>query len=207
MDKIGVEEPTPIPHEEVVDTILYGKEKADFDKSGYIIRNRFPYGTSEPSLSFILSNTRVGLEVKPIDTSDEKNISFSVSSDENYSYQVIAVQQKVLISSAGNKIDNTVCNLPKLPCTMTFARPWTDPGAYGFGYRLSGDDTSYDFHDSNSYRSFPLNSKSEFPVTILENQNTSGTKQFQMFLKINFPPSYQMSTYVTDISLFILPKL
>lgn len=199
---IRYEEPTPIPQVKSVDYVLYGKDLEDYNERGYVI-----YTGLDQGLSVNMSANRLAIEPQPMDSVAEKQISFSVSGDSTYSYQVLAVQQRSIGTSNGALIENTVCDLSFLPCTSSLARNWTSSGSYGFGYRMKGIDVGKDFHDSNRYRPFPLNSKNQKPIILMQNNNVSGTRQSEMFLKTVFPPTFQEGTYIGDVSIITLPVL
>lgn len=199
---IRYEEPTPIPSVKNVDYVLYGKDLQNYNDHGYIIHT-----TMDDGLSFNMSTTRLNIEHQPMDSTIEKQISLAVSSESTFSYQVLGVQQRSLGTSNGAIIENTVCNLSFLPCTTSLARRWNSSTSYGFGYRLKGTDIDKDFHDSNNYRPFPLNSKNQKPVFIMKNNHVNGTRQSDIFLKLIFPPTYQEGTYIGDLSVIVLPTL
>ena len=202
LNDIRYDEPTPIPHVNPSDSVLYGDEAKSYDEHGFVIQTDL-----EDGLTFNISRTRVNIDPQPMDAVVEQDVSLSVAADERYSYQVLGVQQRTMATGNNAQIDNTACDIAFLPCTSSLARKWSSAGAYGFGYRLKGDDVSPDFHDSSHYRPFPLNSKNQAPVLMMQNINSMGTRQNQMYLKVVFPPTYQQGTYIGDLSIITLPKL
>lgn len=203
LEDIRFEEPTPMPARDATDTVLYGNEREEFNKHGYVIR----HSSSPSGLTFSLSPMRIGFDPQPDETTVEKTVVGSVAGDNQYSYQLFVAQQKLFTSNTGSTIDNTGCDVAHLSCTSTLARRWQSSGAYGFGYRVEGNDIPFDFHDRTHYRPFPLISNNDEPLVLLNKNNISGTRQFQLFLKLNFPPSFQESTYTGDLSIIALPKL
>jgi hypothetical protein len=202
IEDIRYEEPTPIPQVKNIDYVLYGEDLENFNKHGYVIHTSLDGG-----LALNMSANRINIDPQPMDTIIEKQINLAVSSDSTFSYQVLGVQQRSLGTSNGSIIENTVCDLAFLPCTSSLARHWTSNTSYGFGYRLKGIDTDKDFHDSNSYRPFPLNSKNQKPIFLMKNIDVGGTRQSELFLKTIFPPTFQEGTYIGDLSIIVLPTL
>jgi hypothetical protein len=202
IEDIRYDEPTPIPHVEPSDSVLFTQDGQDYETKGYVIHTNLDSG-----LLLNLSKTRVSIDPQPMDTTNEEPVSLAIAADSEFSYQVLAVQQTPTSTSTGLKIDNTTCDIAFIPCTSSLGRKWISTGSYGFGYRMKGDDSGKDFHDSSVYRPFPLNSKKETPVVLMENNNTSGTRQNQLYLKTIFPPTYQEGTYVGDVSIIALPKM
>jgi hypothetical protein len=161
----------------------------------------------DDGLSLNMSANRLNIEPQPMDSTVEKQINLAVSSDSTFSYQILGVQQRSLGTSNGSIIENTVCDISFLPCTTSLGRQWNSSTSYGFGYRIKGSDVDKDFHDGNNYRPFPLNSKNQKPVFLMKNNDVSGTRQSDLFLKLIFPPTYQEGTYIGDLSIIVLPTL
>lgn len=199
-------EPTATPVPEVVDTVLYGKEKEQFDKQGFFIRQSTPAQTAIPHLRFGISKTTVQFHDIESAVPQEDSVKVTVSSDSPTGYQVFLWQDSLLTSISGDTVNNTECNTNDT-CSYMTASLWRDTGSYGYGYRMDGLDIPHDFHKPAYFRSFPVRAEEHPAVRIMNNFQLMETRQSTITFKLNPPPSVQNATYQNTVTILAFPQL
>lgn len=203
---IAPPKPTATPIPEIVDTVLYGEEKKQFDKQGFYIRQSAPAQKTIPHLRLSLSHTSVEFTDTESSVPQERPVTITVSSDSPSGYQVVLIQDTPLTSITGDTIANTECN-PNDACTYSTASLWRDTGSFGYGYRIEGNDTPADFNKPAYFRSFPIRSLKQPAIRIMNNFQLVETRQSVITFKLNPPPSIQTATYQNTVTILAFPQL
>ena len=187
----------------------------EFSSSGYIIKAGFQYWHSIVPFSFSISDININLgEIQPNDPKTATtNLTVSFGAAGNY--QVTAIEQTKLTSLSGlDYIDDTNCDSG---CDETSAGLWTSTSAYGFGYKMSGEDIPNTFTScgSNCYRRFPDLSTSENPAVVMSSANVTVNlaskpkdiyHQSTVTFKVNIGPGQASGSYQTIINFLATPS-
>lgn len=206
---------TPTPTKiQARDHIIYGEQKAKFEKDGIVVIDTPPAQETKSYLETSLSSVKISFDSLRPNMMQEKSVSMGVSSNSgSYSYQVVGMQSGFFVSPGGFGIDNTLCDIVKTPCTTTYARKWESNEASGFGYRLRGQDSPLDFINDTYYRVFPVTvdkkgkSTSDLPVVLFQNNSIEGNREGAITFKIVPPPTFTEGTYTTELKIITYPSL
>ena len=205
----------------------------EFQSNGYVVKAGFQYIYSRIPFSFYLSSIRVDLGTLLPSTPSIGNITFKVSFGGAGQYVVTARADAPLTTYQGtNSISFTGCNGGADTCTITNAKLWNSSSAYGFGYRMTGQDVPADFTDlvyNSYYRPFSNNLLSESAATIMQSSNVTAditptpaipytpapiltgvprttTHQAVMTMKVNVSSFQQAGSYATVLRFLATPS-
>ncbi|MFH0773029.1 MAG: hypothetical protein V1922_01845 [bacterium] len=149
----------------------------EFQSSGYVVKAGFQYIYSRVPFTFYLSSIRVDLGTLLPNTPATGDITLKVSFGGAGQYIVTARADAPLTEVQGPDIISfTGCNGGVDTCTITNAKLWNSASAYGFGYRMTGQDVPVDFIDliyNSHYRPFANRLISEAPATIMQSSDVT----------------------------------
>lgn len=132
----------------------------EFEKTGIRITHGYPFSAQNPTIQGNLSQGTLTFDLNDIHSSTQETlVTYSGLSP---SYTVSIEQNHDLKKLSGESIPATTCDQEN--CTPTFARYWNSAAAIGFGYSMSGNDTTTDFVNENYYRSLMSRSEKAAPV-------------------------------------------
>lgn len=201
-------QPTPTPTPEVpVDTILYGEERAVFEREGYVVRSSFPFEETQASLVFGINDTQVEFREARVNTPAEERVQLTLSASAPFAFQTMISQENDFHNADGKSIPRTSCNSSAPPCTTTYARVWNANGSYGFGYSMQGSYIPADFKIPGAHRPMPIKNKKEHAVPVLFTAYAPKEVSAAIIFRLNLSPDYQENTYSNIVTLLTIPRL
>lgn len=133
--------------------------------------------------------------------------TLTISNGSATGYNVTASQNQPLTASgSGAIIPDTTCDGGA--CSETASTAWISTLTYGFGYRcdnVSGTNCTGGFSDSNYYKQFADNSKSETPQVVMRGKNIGKRIQSKITYKLNISGTQQAGTYSNIITYIATP--
>jgi hypothetical protein len=180
-----------------------------FQSDGYIVKAGFQYIHSIIPFSFSISDISInfGSVIASIPTTQttDLTVSFGAAGE----YQVTAIEEgKLRTLNEANNISDTSCDGGgENTCNEDWAKPWTQNSAYGFGYRMDGDDIPQAFAtESSHFRPFPDRTTDELPRVVMSSGNVGKNRQSTVTFKLNVSPIQTAGTYQTVINFVATPS-
>lgn len=174
------------------------------NSSGHVVRSGFQYFYSIIPFQFSLSNTMVELgELTPGSFSTGAT-TITVSSGGAGAYQVTAQENHPLTLIGGTAtIPDTTCDASS--CTESTAGVWTNTSAYGFGYRMSGQDVPAAFTPANSFRQFANSALNETPQIVMSSTSVGKNRSATVTYKAAISGSQAAGRYDNTITYVATP--
>ena len=204
-----------------INTTLGQTSAGEFSRNGYIISAGFQYVKAIIPFTFSISKNYIDLGTLVPNNFTNDTATLRVSFGAAGSYQVTAIEEGQLRTmDNSNTIVDTGCNGGNT-CDETGADVWDSTSAYGFGYKMSGEDIPSTFNQpgcsNNCYRRFPddLNLPTPEPPAILMSNNdvtlTLNSKPKDIYheavitFQANVEATQQAGTYQTIINFVATP--
>jgi len=180
-----------------------------FQSDGYIVKAGFQYLHSIIPFFFSISNININfgsvIASTPVTQTTDLTVSFGGAGQ----YQVTAIEEgKLRTLNDANNIPDTSCDGGgENTCNEDWAKPWTLNSAYGFGYRMDGDDIPQAFAtESSHFRPFPDRTTDEPAVVLMSSGNVGKNRQATVTFKLNVSPIQTAGTYQTVINFVATPS-
>lgn len=178
-----------------------------FSSNGYVIKSGFQYVHTLFPFRFYLSDTSIDFGTLSFDTLTDRQFNVEIS-NRGSGYDVLAIADTKVrrLSSAGiQEIPNTLCN-GSPNCSESTATLWDQTDAYGFGYRVTGDDRPADFDSANYFRRFTILSDNEVPVSIMASSGIAKSRVATVTLRMNVSTTQEAGTYQTILRFVAVPR-
>jgi hypothetical protein len=179
-----------------------------FQSDGYIVKAGFQYIHSIIPFRFSISNININFGTIIANNPVTQTTTLTVSFGGAGQYQVTAIEESSLQTLSGtNNIPNTTCNGGDDTCNEVWAKLWDSLSAYGFGYRMDGNDIPQAFATNAGYfRPFPDQTVLESPAIIMSNPNVGKNRQSTVTFKLNVSPIQPAGSYQTVINFVATPS-
>ena len=188
---------TPTPH------TLPPANLAELKQQGYTILSGKDDQYAAQHFTIAISQTSITFENTPNQSTQQKDLDISVSSEGTYGYQIIASQPSILTTMTGLTIKNTTCDSPQYSCSVNNAASWESDTSYGFGYTIKGNDTPRDFNNSTYFRPF----SAERDITIMSESMTEKVRTATVTMRLKTQAGQPEGSYHTTVQLLALPKM
>lgn len=177
--------------------------------ANFIVKSGFQYFYSISPFSFSITNIDIDFGTLTPANPVYRQSYLSVSNQSANGYIVSAYENhQLLFPAMGALIPDTTCD-SGTSCTQVTPGLWTSTLTYGFGYRcdlVSGTNyCSADFSNSNNYKQFADNSKSESAQTIFSSHVSGKNQQAQVTYKVNISSMQPAGTYNNVITYVATP--
>jgi hypothetical protein len=163
-----------------------------YSSTGYKIRAGFQYIHSIIPFSFQLDLLALDFgTLTPQVLTNEKTLTLTVNSGSAGGYQITAIENDNLKSTAGSEIEDTSCDSTDTCDYQTDSGTWEQNTTYGFGYNMSGTDVPTEFSGSKFKRfANATNSPTENPTKVMgltpsEGHEAGRSKTATMTTRIN----------------------
>lgn len=180
-----------------------------FQSDGYIVKAGFQYIHSLIPFFFSISNININFGTVIASTPVTQTTNLTVSFGGAGQYQVTVMEQGKLrtLNEENNILDTSCDGGEENTCNEDWAKPWTLNSAYGFGYRMDGDDIPQAFATNSShFRPFPDQTANESPVVIMSSGQIGENRQATVTFKLNVSPIQPAGTYQTVINFVATPS-
>lgn len=166
------------------------------DNANFKVRSGFQYVMAFIPFRFAISPLDVDLGTLAANTPANVSGTLTVSNGSAYGYQVTAYENHQLaVHGSGALIhdftgDDNSCTTPTPACT------WLSDTTYGFGYNMSGTDTSgLGFIDKTYYKQFADDSASESPEAVMTGTAAGKDKQATIKYMVNISATQLAGSY------------
>jgi hypothetical protein len=180
-----------------------------FQSDGYIIKAGFQYIHSIIPFRFSISDININFGTVIASTPVTETTVLTVYFGGAGEYQVTAIEEGRLrtLNESSNISDTNCDGGAENTCNEDWAKPWTQNSAYGFGYRMDGDDIPQAFAtESSHFRPFPDRTINESPVVIMSSPNVGKNRQSTVSFKLNVSPIQPAGSYQTVINFVATPS-
>lgn len=169
-----------------------------------VVRSGFQYLYSIIPFQFSISNTLVDLGELTPGAFSTGTTTLTVSSGGAGAYQVTAQANKPLTLVGGSTtIPDTTCN--SNDCSETTSGVWTSTSAYGFGYRMSGQDIPGDFSASDTFKQFADDSQNEAPQVVMSSSSVGKNRSATVTYKAVISGTQAAGRYENSITYVATP--
>ena len=173
-----------------------------YGSSSYFVGGGFQYIYQIGSFSFALSKTSINLGTLTYGSLNTDSHTLTINT-RGAGYTIYAYEKHPLkLESATTTIPDTTCDDGS--CSETQASSWTNPNIGGFGFNVSGSHAASDFVNTNYYRQFADQAKSEPMQVIMSSSNLavddSATITYKAGLTSGSQAAGNYSTYVSYVA-------
>lgn len=175
--------------------------------ANYKVKSGFQYIHPIDQFTFSISSLFIDFGVINPGEPITRTNTLTVTNRTAHGYQVTAIENSEMrLKNSDIVIPDTTCDSGG--CTESTASIWTNPLAFGFGYRcdnLSGSDCSSDFSTSSFYKQFANASKNETPAIVMLGSSSGNDNQSQITYKVNISNTQPAGEYLNTITYIATP--